>query len=335
MPENTPSSELIILRELLAHEAGFVSGSTLAERLGVSRVAVWQHMEKLRSQGFGFQAVRARGYRINRRPSQLNASFIEALLSGRASDCGVVLLDEIDSTNDEAVRQLASGRQGPFVVLARRQTRGRGRFGRTWQSDKVGNLYASFGFRPQLSPEKMQTFTLWMGVSVCGLVAELSKTPPGLKWPNDLLFGNRKAGGMLTEARMDSDMIRDLVFGIGLNVNVACDTLAAEVAKRATSLAEQATGPVDLNRFAAALITRVVQSYDAFIDGSYRETFADLWHRFDILRGKNIAVIQGACRFTGTAAGVDDEGALLLRSESGSIHRFRAGEVTLEKAPIA
>lgn len=334
MPDHTPSSELIILRELLANESGFVSGSTLAERLGVSRVAVWQHMEKLRSQGFGFQAVRARGYRLNRRPTHLNATFIEALLSGKASDCGVLLLDEVDSTNDEAVRQLASGKQGPFVVMARRQTRGRGRFGRSWQSDKVGNLYASFGFRPQLSPDKMQTFTLWMGVSVCAMVAEFSKTPPGLKWPNDLLFHGKKAGGMLTEARMDSDMIRDLVFGIGINVNVTGENLNAEVAKRATSISEQATGPLDLNRFAAALITRIVHAYEAFVDGSYKETFADLWHRFDLLRGKPVAVIQGGCRYTGTATGVDDEGALLIRSETGSLHRFRAGEVTLEKNPL-
>jgi BirA family transcriptional regulator, biotin operon repressor / biotin---[acetyl-CoA-carboxylase] ligase len=334
MPDSSSSSELVILRELLAHESGFVSGSALAAKLGVSRVAVWQHMEKLRAQGFGFQAVRARGYRLNRRPNQPNTHYIQALLKGRAKDCEVILVEEVDSTNDEAARQLSTGKQVPFVVIAKKQTRGRGRFGRTWQSDKVGNLYASFGFRPQLTPDRMQTFTLWMGVNVCDLVANFSKTVPGIKWPNDLLFHGRKAGGMLTEARMDSDMIRDLVFGIGLNVNVAGDNWPSEVAKRATSIAEQASSPLDINRFTAALIGRVLLAYDSFVDGSYKDSLADLWQKFDLLRGKNIAVLQGAVRFAGTAAGIDDEGALLLRDEGGRIQRFRAGEVTLEKPSV-
>jgi BirA family biotin operon repressor/biotin-[acetyl-CoA-carboxylase] ligase len=334
MPENTLSSELIILRELLACETGFVSGSALASKLGVSRVAVWQHMEKLRSQGFGFQAVRARGYRLTRRPTHLNATFIEALATGKAAECVIILLEEIDSTNDEAARQLAAGRPVPFVVIAKRQTKGRGRFGRTWHSDKVGNLYASFGFRPQIAPESMQTFTLWMGVCVCDLVSSFSKTVPGLKWPNDLLFHGRKAGGMLTEARMDSDMIRDLVFGLGLNINAADDHLPVDLVKRSTSLSEQASGPLDLNRFTAALVSRTLDAYEEFRNGSFKSKLADLWQKYDILRGKNIAVLQGACRFAGTASGIDDEGALLLRDDAGHIQRFRAGEVTIDKSTI-
>ena len=331
MTESTPSSEIVILRELLAPDAGFVSGSALAAKLGVSRVAVWQHMEKLRSQGFGFQAVRARGYRLTRRPKELNQVFIEALLDQPPPLCEVVLLDEVDSTNDEAARQLAAGRHAPFVVIARRQIKGRGRFGRIWHSDRSGNLYASFGFRPQLAPERMHTFTLWMGVCVCELVSEFSRIAPGLKWPNDLLFEGRKAGGMLTEARMDSDMIRDLVFGIGLNLHAPAGGWPDDLARRATSLSEYASEPLDLNRLTAMLVAQVVRCYNRFVDGSYRLTFADQWQRFDLLRGKPVAVLQGNSRVAGTAVGVDDEGALLIREESGRIQRFRAGEVTLEK----
>lgn len=334
MSDPTPSSELIILRELVSHENGFVSGSSLATKLGVSRVAVWQHMEKLRAQGFGFQAVRARGYRLTKRPTQLNKVFVEALLKGRAKDCHLILIDEIDSTNDEAARQLAAGREAPFVVIARRQSKGRGRFGRTWHSDKEGNLYASFGFRPQLTPERMQTFTLWMGVNVCELIANFSKTVPSLKWPNDLLFHGRKAGGMLTEARMDSDYIRDLVFGIGVNVNAADETWPGDQTRRATSIAEQTATPLDINRFTAALIGRVLLAYDSFIDGSYKAAFADMWQRYDLLRGKTIALLQGAVRYTGTASGIDEEGALLMRDANGRIQRFRAGEVSIDKSTL-
>ncbi len=326
-----PAPEVLILELLLAAGPGHVSGTALARRLGVSRVAVWQQMEKLRAQGFTFTAVHARGYRLAAGPSSLHLALIAAHLRGHGRDCPVTLLDEVDSTNDEAARQLAAGRAAPFAVLARRQTHGRGRLGRAWHSADNGNLYASFAFRPRLAPARMQTFTLWMGVNVCGLVANFSGATPGLKWPNDLLFDGRKAGGMLTEARMDADQIRDLVFGLGLNVNSPAAAWPRDLAGRAISLAEHTRAPLDLNRFAAALLGRVLLAYDRFMDGTFAETFADLWNRFDVLRGQPVTVLQGGQRVSGIALGIDDEGALILRTAKSRTARFRAGEVTLEK----
>ena len=121
------------------------------------------------------------------------------------------MLFRSDSTNDEALRQLAAGRPTPFAVLARRQTKGRGRFGRTWHSESPDSLYASFAFRPEADPARMQTFTLWMGVNVCELIHNLGGVSPSLKWPNDLLFQGRKAGGMLTEARPFNLMLKTYV----------------------------------------------------------------------------------------------------------------------------
>src|ERR1043166_4175742 len=129
------SVEHVILRELLAREPNWVSGADLAARLGLSRVAIWQHMEKLRAAGFSFEAQRARGYRIAKRPATLHAPLIETQLKVRPRNFSLLVLDEIDSTNDEAARELAAGRPVPFALLARRQTRGRGRFGRTWHSE--------------------------------------------------------------------------------------------------------------------------------------------------------------------------------------------------------
>ena len=213
------SPEFIILCELLDHDPDFVSGTALARKLGMSRVGVWMHMEKLRAQGFEFEALRNHGYRIRRPPAELNPLLVQAYLKPRRQPLDLLWLPEIDSTNAEAERQLAAARPTPFVVLARRQSLGRGRFGRVWHSAGHGNLYASFVFRPRLEPGRMSTFTLWMGANLCDLVANFCSLQPGLKWPNDLYFGGRKFGGMLTEARIDADQIRDLVFGLGLNVN--------------------------------------------------------------------------------------------------------------------
>ena len=238
-----PTPEHLILSELLAAKAGWVSGAALAERLGVSRVSVWQHMKKLRAQGFVFEAQRARGYRLASQPPSLHAALIDLQLKVRPRGFSLLVLDEVDSTNDEAARQLGAGRAAPFAVLARRQTRGRGRFGRTWHSGDRGNLYASFAFRPRVAPDRMQTFTLWMGVNLCELVANFTGLAPGLKWPNDIVFDGRKAGGMLTEARVDADQIRDLVFGLGLNVNGGSADWPGDLPRRAAALAELAGAP--------------------------------------------------------------------------------------------
>ncbi len=327
-----PTPEHLILRELLAADPAWVSGAKLATKLGISRVAVWQHMEKLRAAGFAFEAQRARGYRLSARPSAPHAALIATELKVRPRGFSLVVLDDTDSTNDEASRQLGAGRPAPFAVVARRQTSGRGRLGRAWHSEANGNLYLSVAFRPRVAPDRMGAFTLWMGLNVCELLANFAKVSPGLKWPNDILFDGRKAGGILTEARIDADEIRDLVFGLGLNINSPAGGWPSVLGDRAISLAEVTGAPLDFNRLAAALIGRILLAYQKFVDGDYTKTFADLWHRYDILRGREIAVLEGGRRHAGTVAGLDDEGALLLRDSSGRTARYRAGEVTIEKS---
>ena len=324
-------TEVIILRELLAAENGYVSGTRLAKSLGISRVAVWMQLQKLTRQGFVFEAVRSRGYKLAKTPPLLHAALVHAYLSGRPRPPHVICLGSVDSTNSEAERQLALGCPVPLVILARAQTQGRGRRGRAWHSPPSGNLYSTFVFRPRLEPARMHDFTLWMGLNICELVANFCKIQPGLKWPNDLLVNDRKAGGMLTEARIDSDQIRDLVFGLGLNLNGRAQDLPRDLQRTATSLAEATGAPVDLNRFAAALIGRVLSAYNQFVEGGYQERFESLWRRYDVLRGRPVTLSQGTRTVAGLATGIDNEGSLLVRLNSGRTERFRAGEVTLAR----
>ncbi len=329
-----PQTEITILRELLVADSRPVSGARLARLLGISRVAVWMQLQKLTRQGFAFEGLRSRGYRLLQTPTQLHPTLVQAYLGGRPHALHLVCLDRVDSTNNEAERQLAAGCAVPLVILAREQTAGRGRRGRVWHSPAAGNLYCTFVFRPKLEPTHMQDFTLWMGLNICELIANFCKIQLGLKWPNDLLVRDRKVGGMLTEARIDADQIRDLVFGLGLNLNGRTSELPRELQRTATSLAEATGKPVDLNRFAAALIGRVLAAYGQFVGGAYRDKFADLWKSYDVLRGRPVSVVQGVRTHTGTATGIDDEGSLIVRLTSGRTERFRAGEVTLGK-PVA
>lgn len=325
------SPEFIILCELLRSGPAFVSGTALAKKLGMSRVGVWMHMEKLRSQGFEFEAVRNHGYRIRRPPAELNRLMVQAHLKPCRQPVDLLWLAETDSTNAEAERQLAAARPTPFVVMAQQQSLGRGRFGRVWHSPGHGNLYASFVFRPRLEPARMSTFTLWMGANLCELVANFCRIEPGIKWPNDLYFNGRKFGGMLTEARIDADQIRDLVFGLGINVNSRADAFPASLHSKATSLAACTGRTVDLNRLTAAIVNRVLSAYEKFVGGRHKDAFADLWNRYDLLRGKTVTLVHGTRRVSGTAGGIDNEGSLLIRGENGRPQRFAAGEVTLER----
>jgi len=335
---DSDSPELVILHELLTASPDYLSGQSLARTLGMSRVAVWQHMEKLRAQGFEFEAKHACGYRIAATPLELHATYIEHLLRSHGRNTlPFTVYDSVDSTNDEATRQLARGAPVPFVVLAREQTQGRGRFKRHWQSGKHGNLYSSFAFRPELPPQRMPTFTLWMGVSICELIHTLLGLPAQIKWPNDIVFGERKCGGILTEARIDADQMRDLVFGFGLNVNQAAGTWAdSDLRRPATSLRIEAKRTIDINHLTAALIGRIHLAYIQFIGDRYRPKLVELWAKHDALHGQQVTIVNGTQRIEGTASGIDESGNLLLRplalgkKTDAPLQRFAAGEVTLE-----
>jgi BirA family biotin operon repressor/biotin-[acetyl-CoA-carboxylase] ligase len=339
MSEKTPanhhssnrSKESLILGQLLAAKDDFASGSRLADSLGISRVAVWTHMEKLREQGFEFEAVRSKGYRIARYPRTLNQSLIQALLPSHARDLRVLAYEEIDSTNSEAERLLANEIPDPLLVISRKQTRGRGRFGREWHSPENGNLYASFAFRPRVPPARLSTFTLWIGVNICACLNSYFRIESNVKWPNDIHIGGKKLAGILTEARMDSDHTRELILGVGLNINSSCEDWPPKLRSIATSIKQITGETTDLNRFAALLAGRVYQAYDQFISDSYRSAMKEMWIDYDLLIDRRISLLHGKSRISGIARGIDLHGALILEREDGSRIQIRAGEVTIEK----
>jgi BirA family biotin operon repressor/biotin-[acetyl-CoA-carboxylase] ligase len=323
--------DVLIVRRLLQAGDGFLSGNDLGTELALSRVSVWGHMERLRKQGFVIEAVRSRGYRLTDVPDELNPILVKAHCSLRSMP-RIEFRAEIDSTNSEAERLLAGGAPTPLVVLSRSQNRGRGRLGRTWASPDTGNLYASFAFRPEIPPARMQTFTLWMGVNVCETLRNFGRFSPAVKWPNDILHEGRKLGGMLTEARIDADQIRDVVFGLGLNVNIMPDQWADELVGSATSMAEILGAPIDVNRMAAALLGRIQNAYERFVENDHAEAFVAMWERFDLLRDNPITILQGKERFSGIARGIDPHGALKLELKDGSVLPFLAGDATLDKS---
>ncbi|HNX05137.1 MAG TPA: biotin--[acetyl-CoA-carboxylase] ligase [Opitutales bacterium] len=324
-----PDTDVVILKALLQANSNFVSGNLLANELGISRVGVWARLEKLREEGFGVEAIRHRGYRLTEEPPTINENLVRAYLELGGSKVDFIFRGETGSTNTEAEKELASGRQTPFAVLAQKQTKGRGRMGREWRSQDTGNLYASFAFRPQLPPAQMQMITLWMGVQICRYINERLSLPAQIKWPNDILSGGKKLCGILAEARVDADRTRDLIFGIGINVNSDCSAWPAEVAAVATSLASVGNRQLKINLVAAELVEVVSRAYDRYISGDYVSEMFELWSRYDALSGLIVRGSKGPEEIVGTAKGIDEHGNLVLLLENGQTRKIHAGEVSI------
>ncbi len=319
-----------ILRAFLEAGDRAVSGDDLAGELGVSRVAVWARLGRLRREGFAFEAAPRKGYRLTGTPPRVHAALLEAHLRRLGCRMACEVLETTDSTNSEAERRLAEGAEAPFVVLARRQTAGRGRLGRAWQSDRADNLYLSLAFRPFLPLDRLGPFTVWMGLAVCEHLAEAHGAELGLKWPNDLLDARgRKVAGMLTEARVDADAVRDLVFGLGLNLEGPGKDWPAELRRKAGGLREAADKPLDPSATAAGVLAALERAWERFEAGDFTSDFRKQAARRDCLRGKAVKVTLRGEPLGGTAEGIEDDGALRLKLANGKLMRVASGEVTL------
>jgi len=327
-----PALDGSILRAFLDAEGEAVSGDRLARELGVSRVAVWARLARLRREGFRFTASPRKGYRLTATPRSLHTALIDAHLRRLRVHLPCEVLPEVDSTNSEAERRLAEGAEAPFAVVALRQTAGRGRLGRRWHSEQTGNLYLSLAFRPFIETARLSPFTLWMGLALCAHLESRHGIHLGLKWPNDLLDSRgRKVAGMLTEARVDADRVRDLVFGLGLNIGERPEELRG----LASSLREAGGAALDPSEVAAGVIGALSAAWDAFEDGSFRRGFLRLHARHDCLAGKRVRVTLRGKPLSGVAEGVDESGALLLRLANGKRTAVSSGEVTLRTGRAA
>lgn len=329
--KHNPSLDIALLTKLLDSPNTFISGSQLALELGISRVSVWGHLDALRNQGFDFEAVRNRGYTLKKLPKKLNPTLIQAYLNLLSCSTPLIFEEELDSTQNEAERQLALSAKTPFVVIARKMTAGRGRLGRKWTAPDNGNLYSSFAFKPNLPPARMQHFSLWIALNICDLLNTQYSFPVRLKWPNDLHLEGKKMSGFLAEARIDADHTRDLVLGIGLNINADITKFPLDLQPKVTSLYQYIGKKLDINSITAKFINTVTQSYNEFINTPIKDKFNELWNKYDLLTGKTIDAFQNNKKLTGTAKGIDSNGNLLLELSDKSIMALHSAEVSLSQ----
>ena len=295
-------------RVLDALTAGPVPGPELADRLGVSRAAVWKHVEALRDEGFDVVSE-AGGYRVEAVP-EYGASAIEF---GLDAPFDVEFHESLDSTNARA-RELAGEGDSEVAVVAERQTGGRGRLDRAWASPP-GGVYVSLVCRPDLPTAQAPVYTLAAAVAITRAARELG-VDAGIKWPNDVLVGpeERKLAGILTEMEGEADRVSWVVVGIGVNANVP----ASELPETGTSLQEQ-VGEVDR----AAFVRHLLSAFDDLRRDP--EAVLPAWREHALTLGKRVRVETPGGVVEGEATDVEFPGTLLVDTDEGEV-RVNAGD---------
>jgi BirA family biotin operon repressor/biotin-[acetyl-CoA-carboxylase] ligase len=300
--------------------SGPVSGPTLADRLGVSRAAVWKQVEALRQEGFGIESTDA-GYVVTAVP-EFGAAAVEYGLDAAYT---VEYHDSIGSTNDRG-RELATAGETDVVVLADEQTGSRGRLRRAWSAPS-GGIWLSVVFQPDRPPAHAPIYTLAAAVATARAAREAG-VDASIKWPNDVIVntanhslsdesdgglvddaprGGRKLAGILTEMQGEADRVSWLIVGVGVNANVDADALPAG----ATSVRAEA-GDVERRLF----VQRFLEGFSYLRDAP--GSVLDAWRDHADTLGRRVRVETATETIEGEAVDVAFPGALVVRTENGT-----------------
>lgn len=305
------------------------SGAELARDLGISRAAVWSRIEELRKLGYDIAASPHQGYVLRGTPDRLHADdLIARLPADRILGREIQVFLETSSTNDIVDKLARDGVEEGIAVFAEAQSQGRGRLGRRWESPAGKGLWMSVLLRPSLHPSAATQLTVMAAVAVARAIQNSTGLIPDIKWPNDLLFHGRKCGGILLELGAELDHIRHIVLGIGLDVNLHASDFPPAVRSLATSLASELGRQVDRPALAAQLLSELDSAYRDVRTGRFA-TLADEWEQRCTTLGQRVGIRTGSREITGTAESLDEQGALLVRTEHGRLERIVGGDVTL------
>ncbi len=315
-----------ILQLFYAAAGSVLSGEDLSSQLGVSRAAIWKHINQLRRNGYTIEAVPSKGYQLVATPDLLLPVAIQAGLNTAEVGCRIEYFTSTDSTNQRAQELGEHGAPSGTVVVAESQTAGRGRMGRSWSSPEAVNLYTSVLLRPALLPMQAAQLTFMSAVAVARTIEKVAKVQVDVKWPNDILLDGKKIAGLLNELSAEMEGIHYVVLGIGVNLNMAADQFPADLRYPATSLLLASGSKVDRVVFARELYRQLDDLYQLLMTHGFLP-IRIAWEALFTMLGDRVAVDCGQQQFCGSVAGIAEDGALLLTLDDGSNQEIYAGDV--------
>jgi BirA family biotin operon repressor/biotin-[acetyl-CoA-carboxylase] ligase len=294
----------------LRERSGYLSGETLSEQLGVSRVSIWKHIHSLRKDGYVIEAS-SRGYRLISSPDLLLPYEFPDL------EQEIHYFPEIGSTMDAARELAKKGAKEGTIVIAEAQTRGRGRLSREWLSPE-GGIYFTLILRPRISPAYAPRINLMVAVAVAATIRKLLGLKAELKWPNDVLIEGRKVCGILAEIDAETDVINFVNVGIGINAN----TSIPQFEKTATSLKDVLGREISRKDFLRALLVEIERWRPLLMKVDLLEE----WKKLSATLKKDVRIMSLGEEVLGQAIAIDATGALILKGKDGSLRTVLVGD---------
>ncbi|HEY3856975.1 MAG TPA: biotin--[acetyl-CoA-carboxylase] ligase [Verrucomicrobiae bacterium] len=306
-----------------------VSGADLARNLGITRAGVWGHVEQLRASGYDIEASPHLGYRLVGTPDALHADDLYSRLGEtRVIGKEIKVFRETTSTNDVAARLARGKAVEGTVVFAESQTKGRGRMGRTWLSPTGKGLWFTVLLRPDIPPQQATQLTVAAATAISRAVTMQTGIIPEIKWPNDILIRGKKICGILTEMSAEMDYLKEVLLGIGMDVNLDATDFPPSLRKIATSLKIESGQKVNRSELAVAMLRELDRDYERVKNGKFDE-ITDEWQERCSTLGQQVSIQVGNRVIRGCAEALDDDGALLVRGPNDLLERIIGGDVTL------
>ena len=306
---------------------GYISGQELCERFQVSRTAVWKVVGHLEAEGYEIEAVRNRGYRLKTAGDILSQAEILSSIRGSWAGREILYLDEVDSTNTAAKKAAENGAVHGTLVVSERQTGGKGRRGRAWDSPRGTGIFMTLILRPNMAPVHASMLTLVAALAVADGIRECTGAESLIKWPNDIVMSGKKVCGILTEMSADPDCINYVAVGIGINVNM--EEFPEEIRGVAASIFTETGKKTKRSLLISAVMAAFERYYEVFMKTTDMSGLLEDYNGKLANCGRTVRVLDPAGEYSGTAIGIDREGELLVEMEDTTVRRVLSGEVSV------
>lgn len=314
------------LIDLLEKQESHISGQQLSEELNISRTAVWKHMNELKKDGYGIEAVQRKGYKIVSYPDKVSKNTLQWGLETEWLGQHLHHYPQVESTQDIVHQFAKQGKPHGTVVIADEQVKGKGRMAREWSSPEGKGIWMSFLLRPLLPPVQAPQLTLLTATVLAQVIAEESDLCPRIKWPNDILVNHKKVSGILTEMQAEQDRIQYVVLGIGINVNQNEKDIPTSLAHKASSLKMESDKEWDIQRTIQAILRSFETTYDTFIEQGFQGVKQE-WERYGYKIGEKVTISTMKRNFNATLVGIEADGALIAKDEEGNIEKLYSAEI--------
>ena len=296
--------------KMLRETDGYVSGQELCNKFGVSRTAVWKAINQLKENGYEIEAVQNKGYHLLSAPDIMDKTELESIHATEWAGCEIYYFDSIDSTNTKAKELAEEGHPSGTLVVADRQTAGKGRRGRSWESPTGIGIFMTLMLKPEINPNNASMLTLVAAMATTRAIRRVTGVPAMIKWPNDIVMNGKKVCGILTEMSAQFDYINHIVIGIGINVHN--EDFPEEIAKTASSLYLESGQHIHR----ASLIETFLEEFeDVYAEYLKTEDMEGLQKEYDAMlvnRGRQVRVLDPKEPFEGKAMGITKKGELIV-----------------------